>query len=292
MPALMLESVLASYPRTRSDDYLRVVDRSFGRYRNRRSRYYDDNGWYANVWISAYDATGDRRYLDEARAVFRDMTAGWDDHCGGGLWWRTNRDYKNAITTALFLRAAARLARLCPDGSYGDRAGRAWTWVDASGLITPASLVVDGLDAACAPTGPAWTYNQGVLVGALVELSACTGDGELLVRARSIADAAMATLVTADGILQEHCEVTAACDGDQRIFKGVFAQALGRLYDVTQHLAYRAFLVHNADAVWDHARTRDGVIGLHWSGPPGHADAATHASGVLLLGAVARVVAG
>jgi predicted alpha-1,6-mannanase (GH76 family) len=291
MPALMLESLLASYQRTQSEHYLRVVERSFERHRGRRSRYYDDNGWYANVWITAYDATGRTPFLHEARAIFGDLTAGWDDHCGGGLWWRTKPDYKNAITNSLFLRAAARLHRRQPDAGYDEWAARATHWIDASGLIASSSLVVDGLDAMCVPTGPAWTYNQGALILAFVDWSSASADARLLTKSRAMADATIATLVTRDGILQEHCEPHGNCDGDQRILKGVFAHALGALYDATGDASYRDFLIRNADVVWDNARTSDGVIGLHWSGPPGTADAATHASGALLFSTVARLTA-
>src|SRR5581483_9133810 len=94
--------------------------------------YYDDEGWWALTWIRAYDLTGDARYLDAAKFLFKDMAAGWDDHCGGGIWWNKERRYKNAIANELFLLAAARLHQRTPDdrgpGSYLDWARREWRW--------------------------------------------------------------------------------------------------------------------------------------------------------------------
>ena len=53
----------------------------------------------------------DRRgqYLDAARTIFARNLGGWDEVCGGGLWWNTERTYKNAITNELFITLAAQL---------------------------------------------------------------------------------------------------------------------------------------------------------------------------------------
>ncbi|HTL90653.1 MAG TPA: glycoside hydrolase family 76 protein, partial [Leptolyngbya sp.] len=70
---------------------------------------YDDQGWWALAWIKAYDLTGETRYLNTAKAIFKDMQTGWDSKCGGGMWWRKDRQYKNAITNELFFTVAIRL---------------------------------------------------------------------------------------------------------------------------------------------------------------------------------------
>ena len=186
--------------------------------------FYDDDGWYLNAWLRAYEATGDGQFLLEARAGFADMRSGWDDVCGGGLWWSRERTYKNAITNGLFILAAARMARLGGVGDAGDWAGLAWRWFDASGLINNAHLVNDGLRDCRNNGGTTWTYNQGVIVSGLVELARATGEAAYLDRARQIASAAMSCLAGADGVLREPSEPDA--DRDQEIFKGILAQEL------------------------------------------------------------------
>ena len=53
--------------------------------------FYDDEGWWALAWIDAYDLTRHKPYLETARRIFADMSRGWDDSCGGGIWWRMER---------------------------------------------------------------------------------------------------------------------------------------------------------------------------------------------------------
>ena len=92
------------------------------------NKFFDDNAWWALAWIAAYDLTGDGRYLHAAERIFARNVTGWDETCGGGLWWNTDRKYKNAITNELFLTLAARLSQRHP-GS-----GRAVPGVGAAGL--------------------------------------------------------------------------------------------------------------------------------------------------------------
>jgi predicted alpha-1,6-mannanase (GH76 family) len=294
-PALAIEAVLTAYDRTGDPAYRRVVERSFARYRGRRSEYLDDDGWYLNAWLRAYDSTGEPKYLAEAEELFAVMAGAWDARCGGGLWWHAPRTYKNAITNELFLLAASGLHRRTGEpagtGEYLDWARRIWAWFDASGLINPDGLVNDGLDpATCANNGQTtWTYNQGVLLSALVELWRCTGETALLDRARTVADATIAAL-TRSQILSEPTEPDAT-NVDAHVFKGILAQGLARLYraDPAARPEYRDFLIANADAAWDRARDPARGIALGWSGPATPVTAATHASACLLLGEVATL---
>ena len=178
--------------------YLWVVENTFTKKRNAArgnfiNDFTDDTGWWALAWISAYDLTGDTRYLQTAQRDVDFMWSHHDDVCGGGLWWTVNHGYKNAISNELFVQAAAELAQRLGDGGsvYLDRAVSVWNWFEASGMINDELLVNDGLYAAtCRNNGDTtWTYNQGVLLGGLVALARATGDDRYLERARKLADA-------------------------------------------------------------------------------------------------------
>ena len=166
------------------------------------NNYYDDEGWWANAWIRAYDLTGNDAYLSMAKTIFADMTGGWDDHCGGGIWWSKDRTYKNAIPNELFLLVAIRLHQRTPGdggaGSYFYWATNEWSWFKASGMINAQNLINDGLTSDCQNNGQTtWSYNQGVILGGLADLYQVTGDTNYLNQAEVIADAAISRLVLA-----------------------------------------------------------------------------------------------
>jgi predicted alpha-1,6-mannanase (GH76 family) len=274
----------------------RVVATTFRRARYAHpdfvNMFFDDNGWWGLAWVAAYDLTGKRRYLDAARTIFARNLAGWDGVCGGGLWWNTERTYKNAITNELFITLAAHLHQRTPgDQEYLSWALRGWDWLTARALIGPNGLVNDGLTADCGNNGgTAWTYNQGVILGGLAALYDITGDREYLEHGELIADAALRGLTDAGGILTEPCELTAdGCDGDATQFKGIFARYLHEFYSHSGKRAYRDFLLANADSVWDRARNAEDQFGLHWGGPFDRADASRQSSALEVLTAAAAL---
>ena len=288
-----LTAVIQHSQRTGEDRYRYVIETTFARARrvNRdfSNEYYDDDGWWALAWIAAFDLTGEARYLDLARALFAGMAAGWDDVCGGGLWWTRGKTYKNAIPNELFLLIAGRLHQR--GGGYLDWALREWRWFAASGLIGPAGLVNDGLTADGLNNGrTTWTYNQGVITGALAVLYEITGDDAYLDRAEAIVAAALRDLTVPPGILTEPGErQTARRDRDRPQFKGVFVRHLYEFYRHRPRAGYRDFILANATSLWRNSRNRRNQVGLAWTGPFDRADAARQGSALDALNAAIGV---
>lgn len=283
---------------TGATDYVGDVATTFDKNKGGQflNDYYDDEGWWALAWIDAYDLTKEARYLDAAKTIFSDMKGGWDDTCGGGIWWSKKRDYKNAIANELFLEVTIRLHQRTPgdsgSGSFLDWAKREWAWFAGSGMINEQDLVNDGLAITevdhiktCKNNGQTtWTYNQGVLVGGLVELSLATNTPALLTRAQAIASATYATLVDDQGVLREPCEPT--CGGtDAPTFKGVFMRNAAVLLAANPTSENEAFIARNADWIGNAAHDVDWNIGLSWSWPIDEKDAARQASGLDALNA-------
>ena len=81
----------------------------------------DDVGWWGMAWARVHEATAPRsdgRFLRRAQLCFAHMSKLWDDVCGGGLWWSSEKTYKNAVTNELFLALAQRLHALNGDAQY------------------------------------------------------------------------------------------------------------------------------------------------------------------------------
>ena len=273
-----------------------VIAATFGAARRQHTDFlnwfFDDSGWWALAWVAAYDLTGEDRYLAAARTIFAHNTGGWDEKCGGGVWWNKERTYKNAVTNELFFTLAALLHQRVPgDQEYRAWAMRAWEWFRASGMIGPDGLVNDGLTAACANNGgPTWTYNQGVILGGLAALHEITGDVAYLRQGEVIADATLSTLTSSHGILAEPCE-GAGCNSDQTQFKGIFVRHLHEFCRHSGKPEYRAFIAANADSVWNNARNAADQFGLRWAGPFDQADASRQSSAVEVLIAAAGITA-
>jgi predicted alpha-1,6-mannanase (GH76 family) len=278
-------TVIGNYAKlSNSPKFLPVLANTFDRNskKNFLNEYYDDEGWWALGWTGAYELTHEARYLEMAELIFADMAGGWDDTtCGGGIWWKKPRQYKNAIANELFLSVAARLASLTQDAqkraTYLDWAQREWKWFAASGMINSENLVNDGLDAACKNNHrTTWSYNQGVILGGLTVLAKVSGDAKPLEEAQSIALAAISRLTDLDGVLHDPCE-PARCGNDAPQFKGIFSRNLAVLNSAAPVPGFRAFLRRNAASIWKN-RDPDGRFGLVWSGPSDLKTAATQVS--------------
>ncbi|NHC15443.1 hypothetical protein G9H71_16815 [Motilibacter sp. E257] len=237
---------------------------------NFTSRAIDDSEWWALTWIQAYDLTKDQKYLDMAVTIADYVNGYWDDTCGGGVWWDAERTYKNAVTNGLWVRLTAELHNRIPgDTAWLAKSRTAWEWLDASGMINSSGLVNDGLDGACRNNGgTVWSYNQGLAIGAGLELWRATGDTTALATARRLADAAMtSSALVSDGVLTEACDrLDRSRDDNAKQFKGIFMRYFMDLSDSTGDPRYQAFVDRQATSVWGRDRDAQGRLGVRWAG--------------------------
>ena len=235
------------------------------------NNFLDDEGWWALAWVDAYDLTRRPEYLATAVSIFADMAGQWDGTCSGGIWWSKDHDYKNAIANELFLSVAAHLATRAKEkadrNKYRDWAQKEWAWFSQSGMINTQNLINDGLNLhTCKNNGKTtWTYNQGVVLGGLAELSKSTHDKNLVRTASGIAHAAMTQLSDPNGVLHDPCEPKCGDDGIQ--FKGIFVRNLMELDGKARDASYRTFADNNAQSIWTHSQGPNYQFGQVWSGP-------------------------
>lgn len=256
----------------------------------------DDALWSVIASVDGWQLEGDPELLDYAAKTFAGLVASyWDNTCGGGIWWNPRRTYKNAITNELLLTASTRLYRATGQAVYRDWALRTWGWLGASGMIGSDGLVNDGLaiDAGtgtCRNNGqPQWTYNQGVLLSGLSDLSEITGNPVYRHRAVVTALNALEDLTNEDGTLREPVPEIGV---DGLAFKGIFAFHLAYLMDAlpegADKEALRTAARRNAEAIWAISGEGAQAIDADWTGRKGQYGAAAQMSGIAMLLAADR----
>jgi predicted alpha-1,6-mannanase (GH76 family) len=248
--------------------------------------YYDDMAWMAIALLRADEMAG----MDTGALVadlWAEIRQGWDER-HGGVVWRRKDTYTNTPANAPSAILAARLHRRHGAATDLDWAVRIADWQQST-LVDPDSGVVwDGIhpETDPAPSRELYTYNQGTVVGAEVELWRITGDRGHLERAERTAAAAVSRFTDpASGLLP----VEGAGDGG--LFKGILARYLGQLVQAVgtekDEVTSRVLTVlrRNGEAV---AAAGDRPVGADWSRPTdSDRSLSTHLSAVLLLESLA-----
>ncbi|WP_091422402.1 glycoside hydrolase family 76 protein [Arthrobacter sp. OV608] len=236
------------------------------------NNYYDDMAWLALATLRLDTLAEETRRPGRRRneAVRRTLTLQFDAACtddlGGGSYWSKKRDFKNTPATAPVALFYARTGQPA-------KAQRLLDWLNATLLDEEQGLYLDG--ARLGPDGnvvierAVYTYNQGPVLGALLEL----GGEANLARAAALVAAVERRLTVPAGesggagpVLR--CEGT----GDGGLFTGILCRYLAlaaadsRLPAGTREAA--SGLVRNtAAAFWTGRRPVESIE----AGSPGHA---------------------
>jgi predicted alpha-1,6-mannanase (GH76 family) len=198
----------------------------------------------------------------------------------------------------LFLTASVKLANRIPSNSdYFNIAMKQYTWFMNSGMINSANIINDGLDISVSPCknngNEGWTYNQGVILSGLAELTWSTKDDSYNNLANTLAAASMAHYAAnSQLILHETCEPN--CDSDLSQFKGIYGRNIQFLVNRADVLSsglraqFVEFLQNNANDIWANDKGVSNQLGLVWSGPGGTATVETQSSALdAIVGAAA-----
>ncbi len=132
-----------------------------------------------------------------------------------------------------------------------------------------------------------FTYNQGIFIGASLELYHATKDARYLADAERTAGAALDAFFPGTGLCREGGK------GDGGLFKGILVRHLGSLMSASPKLAprIRSALEANANRLKQvQADKPDALLPTTWDAgtAPDDLDLSVHLSGVLLMEALAR----
>lgn len=236
--------------------------------------YFDDVLWWSLAFSRVYEIAFKRGnesaanyFLQNAMSI-NDVVSNdsWSEGtCGGGVYWSRDFSYKNAITNELYLTSSARLAYLTNESRFSERAKKSLDWLLSSGMMDSDALFVDGLDSSCQPTGAKYTYNQGVILGGLVESNRLAPNVSLIQLGERIASSVAIGMTDTNGILTE-----TSC-GDGALFKGIYTRYLRYFIDLSQssqRASFDDFLKKQATSVWSNDRDiNNGYFGKSWAGP-------------------------
>jgi predicted alpha-1,6-mannanase (GH76 family) len=210
----------------------------------------DDIMWMVIACARGGLLTGNPEFIAVARTNFDACFArAWSPDLGGGLWWKTDQQSKNACVNGPAAIAAALLARACPEPAYRETARRIFAWERATLFDPGTGRVFDHIRRGGQVARQAFSYNQGTFVGAANFLDA-TNEAALA------AEFAMNQL-SHDGLLPAYGE-----SGDAAGFNGICVRWVARfMKDRGGQSRWEPWLQKNADTAW---RLRDKTRQLAW----------------------------
>ena len=103
------------------------------------------NAYYAQVGAQNFDMVWNRA---------------WDNNLGGGLWWRTDKQTKNACVNGPGAIAAMHYYKLNYGASYLEKALQIYTWQRATLFWPDSGKIDDHITAEGSKVGWTFTYNQ------------------------------------------------------------------------------------------------------------------------------------
>jgi predicted alpha-1,6-mannanase (GH76 family) len=224
------------------------------------NNYYDDMAWLALATLRLEKLAEDTRETSGRRRnarVLKSLTLQFDaastDDLGGGTFWSKKRDFKNTAATAPVALYYARTGQAAKAQALLD-------WLDAQLYDPEQGLYRDGLR--IAPGGELvledaiYTYNQGPVLGALLELG---GEANLARAAALVAAVAGNLTVSAPLLGRKGTVLRSEGTGDGGLFTGILVRYLA-LAAVDERLsaetrATAALLVTDtAEAFWEGRR--------------------------------------
>ena len=227
--------------------------------------YNDDVMWAVIALARGYEITGNPSYLSQAMWQFNAVwDRAWDNTLGGGLWWRTDNQTKNACVNGPATIAAMILARNTTNTGYRSQANQIYAWLRSTLVDTATGQVADHIQRDGTKIGWAFTYNQGTYAGAAALLFQNTGNASYRTDASLAVNWARSNLTgqhVADILNDEYDGGNGG--GDPGGFKGIFVRWAAKYAAVANDASIKSWLTKNADAAWSY-RNSNGVSWGQW----------------------------
>lgn len=256
------------------------------------NEFYDDMGWNALALLRTYKVTGASKFKGKAINLWEDIKNGWSKEQGGGISWnKSDTGFKNSPSNGPACILATRLYQETDNKAYLNWAEKIYKWWETKLYDASTGFVDDGIEDR-ELRNAAYIYNQGLFIGASLELYKIKNDKSYLSSAENTADYAISSsdYVTSDSILKD------GGGGDGGLFKGIFVRYFTQLIlnkDIqnSKREKYVTFLKNNAEQLWFKGTNKSyGLFGSSWYSTPqddDEVDLTVEESGVMLMEAMA-----
>lgn len=262
MRAEQMETVLDVYGRTKNPQQMEMFTQLFHGFladhgRNwAHNEFNDDIMWMVIACTRAHLISGNKEFLDVARENFDVCYArAISPDLGGGLWWKTNNQSKNACVNGPGAIAAFLLGKATGDADYLTKAKELFLWEKSTLFDAATGRVADSIDIRGRVHRMALTYNQGTFVGA-ANLLGYHAEAKL-------AATFTMNVLCRDGFLPGGNE-----KGDGGGFNGIGVRWIAHfMRDQKQQDTFGPWLQKNADAAWQARRASDNLCWNRWPRP-------------------------
>ena len=285
------------------DAYLRTGDETYSYYfdnwlegvrvangKRWTNSYIDDMEWIGLAAFRAYKATGNEAFLDACKEVWNGddrfpasdvggragIKNAWTEgaeNAYGGVFWNASPNWRHSKNTCSNAPAAILAAWLY--GELNDAEDREWAlkiyqWQKEFLFNSATGAVADALDTydMSVAWSSTYTYNQGSLLGAALEMYKLTGEQPYLNDACKAADYTMNYLSnTTDQLLRNEGS------GDGALFKGIFVRYFTQLIMLDQlderiRTRYIRFLKNNGETLWREGLNANFLASAYWKEKP------------------------
>lgn len=258
MSAHAWECILEAYQRTGNAAYKQQVTDIYDGFVKffgsdwTQNDYNDDILWWVIACTRAYEVTGEKRYLDQARKHFDWVYSTQTDTVfGGGIWWRNDEHKtKNSCIVQPAIIAAMNLAKLTGNPAYRTQAESLYDWQKRT-LTEASGKVYDAINFTGLAKGST-TYNQGTFIGS-AQLLGKTADADKAMEWTRL------NLADAAGILKNDTQ------SDFGTFAQIFIRYAVRFARTPTGAKHLAWLETNAQTAWKNRRKRDHITGFNWA---------------------------
>ncbi len=262
MRAEQMEMVLDAYERTANAQQLVMFTNLFHGFLAdhgtnwSHNPFNDDIMWMVIACIRGHLLSGNTEFRDVGRTNFDLCFArAASSDLGGGLWWKTNNQSKNACVNGPGAIAAFLMGRATGEGSYFAKATNLFLWERATLFDPVTGRISDNINASGRVARFALTYNQGTFVGA-ANLLGYTNEARL------------AATFTMNELCKDGYLPAAGEKGDGGGFNGIGVRWIARFMDDRgEQAAFQPWLQKNAEAAFQTRRASDNLSWCRWPEP-------------------------